>query len=97
MSDDIREVARKRLKAKSDFKVFLGVAIIVSAILVVIWLVTSGFPTDFTGYFWPMWPLLGLAIALAFSGYHAYGPGGHVTESDIDAEVERLKRKSGGA
>lgn len=97
MSDDLRAIARKRLKAKADFKVFLGVAIIVALILVAIWLFTIGIPTNYTGYFWPVWPLLGLGIALAFSGYAAYGPSDHITEDAVDAEVERLKRRSGGA
>lgn len=41
--------------------------------------------------------MLGLAIGLAFAGFNAYGPSSHITESAVDAEVERLKRKSGGA
>lgn len=92
MSEDIREVARKRLKAKSEFKMFLGIAILVSLMLFGVWLLSSGFGT----YFWPGWPIGGLAIAVAFSGYNAYGPSGHVTESAIDAEVERLTRRSKG-
>lgn len=93
MSDDIREVARKRLKAKADFRVFVGIAILVSLLLLAVWFFTSGVGS----YFWPGWPIGGLAIAVAFSGYAAYGPSDHVTESAIDAEVERLKRKSSGA
>lgn len=92
MSDDIRDIARKSLKAKADFKVLLGVAIIVSLIVTGVW-----FFSGRHDYFWPIWPMLGLAIALAFSGFYAYGPSSHITESAIDAEVERLKRKSGGA
>lgn len=93
MSDDIREVARKRLKAKADFKVFVGIAILVSLLVTGVWFFTSGPGT----YFWPGWAIGGLAIAVAFSGYNAYGPSDHVTDAAIDAEVERLKRKSGGA
>ena len=93
MSEDIRTVARKRLKAKADFKVFLGIAILVALLLLGVWFFTGGPGT----YFWPGWPIGGLTIAAAFSGYNAYGPSGHVTESAIDAEVERLKRRAGGA
>ena len=92
MSEDIREAARKSLKAKTDFKMFLGTAIIVSLIVTGVWFVTGA-----DGYFWPMWPMLGLAIGLAFAGFHAYGPSSHISDSAIDAEVERLKRKTGGA
>ncbi len=92
MSDDIREAARKSLKAKADFKIFLGVAIIVSLIVTAVWFFSGS-----DDYFWPVWPMLGLAIGVAFSGFHAYGPSSHITESAIDAEVEKLKRRSGGA
>ncbi|MBX3094344.1 MAG: 2TM domain-containing protein [Cryobacterium sp.] len=90
MTDDIRDVARKSLKAKTDFKIFFGVAIIVSLIVTGVWFLSGR-----SDYFWPIWPMLGLAIALAFSGFNAYGPSSHITESAIDAEVERLKRRNG--
>lgn len=92
MSDDIRDAARKSLKAKNEFKTFFGVAIIVSLIVTAVWYFSGNHD-----YFWPMWPMLGLAIALAFSGFNAYGPNSHISESAIDSEVERLRRKSGGA
>lgn len=91
MTDDIRDAARKSLKAKADFKIFLGVSIIVTLIVVAVWFFSG--PDQ---YFWPMWPILGLAIGLAFSGFNAYGPSNHITEAAIDAEVEKLKRKAGG-
>lgn len=87
--EDIRRVARKSLKAKADFKSFLGVAIIVSLIVTGVWFLTGA-----EGYFWPAWPMLGLAIAVAFAGLNAYGPSSRITESAIDAEVARLQRGS---
>ena len=90
--DDIRRAARKSLKAKAEFKNFIGVAVIVSLIVTGVWFLTTGG----TGYFWPIWPMLGLGIALAFSGLNAYGPSSRITEAAIDAEVERLKQKPGG-
>ena len=60
----------------------------VNIFLIGVWYFTSGRHT----YFWPIWPMLGLAIALAFAGLNAYGPSSRITESAIDAEVERLKR-----
>lgn len=91
MSDDIREVARKRLKAKAEFRVFLGIAILVSLVLLGVWFLSGGAGS----YFWPAWPIAGLAIAVAFSGYNAYGPSSHITEDAVDAEVERLRKRSG--
>jgi len=89
--DDIRNAARKSLKAKAEFKNFVAVAIIVSLIVTGVWFLTTGG----TGYFWPIWPMLGLAIALAFTWLNAYGPSSRITESAIDAEVERLRRRDG--
>lgn len=90
--EDIRKAARRSLKAKAEFKNFLGVAIIVSLIVTGVWYLTG----QGDGYFWPAWPILGLGIAVAFTGLNAYGPSSRITESAIDAEVERLKGKPGG-
>ena len=86
--DELRTAARKSLKAKAEFKNFVGVAVIVSLIVTGVWFLTTGGD----GYFWPIWPMLGLAIALAFAGLNAYGPSSRISEAAIDAEVERLKR-----
>jgi fatty acid desaturase len=84
----VREEARRRLKAKNDFKIFLAVAIVVILIVLVVWFVTSG-PGS---YFWPIWPIIGLSIGLLFSGLDAYGiTRRYITESDIDAEVRRMQ------
>lgn len=86
----IREEARRRLKAKNDFKIFFAVAIVVILICLVVWWLTSGV----NSYFWPIWPILGLTIGLIFAGLDAYGiTRKYITEADIDAEVRRM---SGG-
>ena len=94
--DDIRNQAKKRLKAKADFKQFLGIWLGVSALLVGIWAATSysyGSPL----YFWPIWPFLGMGVAAFFMGLEAYGPSrAGITEADIDAEVERIQRRNSG-
>lgn len=95
-TDDLRKLAKKRLKAQADFKQFLGIWLGVSLLLVAIWAFTS-FSTGKTLYFWPAWPIGGMGVAAFFIGLDAYGPGQRgITESDIDAEVERLQRRSGG-
>jgi fatty acid desaturase len=84
----VREEARRRLKAKNDFKIFAAVAVVVILIVLVVWFVTSG-PGS---YFWPIWPIIGLSIGLLFSGLDAYGiTRRYITESDIDAEVRRMQ------
>jgi hypothetical protein len=93
---DIRSQAKKRLKAKADFKQYLGIWAAVSLLLVGIWAVTS-YTTGNVLYFWPIWPFLGMGIAAFFMGLEAYGPSRNgITEADIDAEVERMQRRSSG-
>lgn len=89
-TDDLRSAARRNLKARNDFKVMLAVFATITVILVVIWFLTTGG----TGYFWPVWPILAFVIASVFAGLDAYGvTRRHITESDIDAEVERMNRR----
>ena len=47
MSDDIREFARKTLKAKNDFKIMAAIFAVVTVLLVAIW-----FFSGYRGYFW---------------------------------------------
>lgn len=89
---DIRDEARKRLKARNDFKVMLAIFAVVTIILVAIWFLTTGGD----GYFWPIWPIFGFIIAGVFAGLDAYGiTRRYITESDVDAEVERMQRRRG--
>jgi 2TM domain len=88
---DLREQAKKRLKAKRHFWEYLAIWIVVSVVLTVIWLLSSH-----DGYFWPVWAIAGMGIAALFIGIDAFGPGNRViTDSDIDAEVAKMTgRKS---
>lgn len=89
---DIRAEARKRLKAKNDFKILLAVFAVVILILLAIWFLSSGWGS----YFWPVWPILGMSIAAVFAGLDAYGvTRKYITEADVDAEVEKISRKAG--
>jgi len=86
MSDDIRDIARKRIKARSDFWVMVGIFAGLSVLFTVIWFV-SGVNT----YFWPAWPMLGFAIATFFNGMATFGPASKpITEDRIDAEVRKI-------
>ena len=86
----LRESARKRIKNQQEFKQFLFVWAFVSVLLTVIWFWAS--PESF---FWPMFAIGGMGIGAYFQWMEAYGPGLKkvITEADIDAELERLKRK----
>jgi len=89
-ADDIRAAARARLKARNDFTVMLAIFAVIIVLLIAIWFFSSG-PGS---YFWPVWPILGMTIAAVFVGLDAYGvTRRHITEADIDAEVDRMTRK----
>lgn len=92
--DDIRAAARARLKARNDFKVMLTIFGVITLLLLAIWFFSSGQPSGFTSYFWPVWPILGMSIAAIFVGLDAYGiTRRFITEEDVDAEIARMTKK----
>ncbi len=88
--DPVREYAKKSLKKKADFKQYMFVYLAVTIIVLAVYYMTS--PGE---YFWPGWVIFGMGIGAFFAGLDAYGKlgGTPITDADIDAEVERLKRK----
>ena len=88
-SPEDRKLIRKRLKNQQEFNRYLGVWAGVSLLLLTIWFFTMP-----GGYFWPMWPILGMGIGAFFQWREAYGPIApkEITEADIDAEIQRLKK-----
>ncbi|WP_157156522.1 MULTISPECIES: 2TM domain-containing protein [unclassified Diaminobutyricimonas] len=88
-TDELRAYARKRIKARQDFKQILIVWVAISALAIAVW-----YFTGITQYFWPGWVMFGIGIGVVVSGFEAYGPRlGVITEQDIDAEVEKLSRR----
>ena len=86
---ELREIARKQLKKKADFKQYLWIWFAVTILLSGIWFITTP-----GGYFWPMWAIFGMGIGALFAGIDAYSKNPKViTEAQIDAEVQRLKNK----
>lgn len=81
--EQARELAIQRLKMKQDFKGVLGGGLLAVVVVVIIWALGEG------GYFWPMWVMLGVAIAIVTQGWKAYGPSNRITESDVQREMER--------
>ncbi len=90
-SPEYRELIRKRLKKQQAFNNYLGVWAGVSLLLLTIWFFTMP-----GGYFWPMWPILGMGIGAFVQWREAYGPIApkEITEADIDAEIQRIKEQS---
>jgi hypothetical protein len=40
-----------------------------AVVMIVVWAMTN-----FGGYFWPIWPILGFAIAIGWQAFNVYGP-----------------------
>jgi uncharacterized membrane protein len=82
---DLREFARKRIKARRDFWSMILVFIIVFALCAAVWFLTG------RGYFWPIWLLFGFGIATLFSALSTFGPGSRpISKDHIDEEVRKL-------
>src|ERR1700749_330334 len=81
--DNARNLAIQRLKMKQDFKGVLAGGLLAVVIVVVIWALGEG------GYFWPVWVMLGAAIAIVTQGWKAYGPSNRITEADVQKEMSR--------
>ena len=63
-----REPAAERALARRDAIALLLCGPLVTAVLIVLWVAAGA------GYFWPMWPMLGMSIAMLVALWRAYGP-----------------------
>jgi hypothetical protein len=64
-----RELAIKQLRKKRDLQAHLLAYVLVNLLLNAIWLLTSP-----GGFYWPMIPLLGWGIGVAFHVWDVYVP-----------------------
>jgi len=80
--DERRNAAIERVKAKRAFQFHLALYVVVNLLLIVVWALTGA------GYFWPVWPILGWGIAIAFHYWAVYlqEP---ISEDEIRREMER--------
>ncbi|MDE3234579.1 MAG: 2TM domain-containing protein [Bacteroidota bacterium] len=79
-------------KQRADFKKGLYSYIIVNSFLWAIWYFTIGREAGFDGYPWPIWPMLGWGLGLAFQYFKAYNG----DKRDLaEREYERLKNEQG--
>jgi hypothetical protein len=83
---ELRERAEKSLKLKSEFRAHLLAYVLVNSFFVVIWAITG------SGFFWPVLPMAGWGIGLAFHAREAYGRT-YPTEDEIRQEMERLSER----
>jgi uncharacterized membrane protein len=63
-----RERVTERAQARRDALMLTLTGPLVTAVLLVVWAVTG------SGYFWPIWPMLGMSIALVVALWRAFGP-----------------------
>lgn len=86
--DDLRTAAIRQLKKKADFRRLAAIFVGVWVLLTAIWALSG------MGYFWPIWAILGMTIALFFVGLDAYGTPKSTAPSD--AAIEREMRRLSG-
>ena len=86
--NQIREFAKKSIKKKRDAWQFLIVTVIVNSGLSFLWAMSGG------GYFWPAWVIFGMGIGVVLAFVDAYVPSfkSQISETQIDAEIARLKK-----
>jgi hypothetical protein len=90
--DDLRREAKERVQARVGFYWYLVVCGVVWTALVIIW-----YSSDSGGYFWPIWPILGMGIGLVFSGVAAFAPDAlRPSKSTYEREYQKLKNKRDG-
>jgi hypothetical protein len=82
---ELREAAVQRLRKKRDLQGHVLAYVMVNLLLNGIWLITTP-----GGFYWPVFPLLGWGIGLAFNVWDVYSPG--PTEDQIQREMRRLHR-----
>jgi hypothetical protein len=84
---DLRELAVTRLRKRRDLQAHLLAYVLVNLFLNGIWLLTSP-----GGFYWPMIPMFGWGIGLAFHIWDVYSPE-VPPEERIEREMTRLRRR----
>ena len=81
--EELRTAAVQRLRKKRDLQAHVLAYVMVNLLLNVIWFLTTP-----GGFYWPVIPMLGWGIGLAFNVWDVYAPG--PTEHQIQREMSRL-------
>jgi hypothetical protein len=84
VTDEQREWAIKRIRAKRGFWIHSSVYLVVNAALVLIWALTD------TSYFWPVWPMLGWGIGVVAHAVSVFVGSPKISEERINREVQRF-------
>ncbi|OLT45104.1 hypothetical protein BJF86_10510 [Serinicoccus sp. CNJ-927] len=86
----MRKRALAKIEARKEFTLHLAVYWIVMTLLVLIWLVTSGWGE----YFWPIWPMMGWGVGVAIHGA-SLAIDKEPTEKEIADEAAKLRKRLG--
>jgi len=85
---DLLKLAKRRVHARFAFKLHCSIALVLSALVVVIYMLT-----DRGGYFWPVWPMLSFGVSVAIHGVVCKIVNGDDMTYKISLEYERLKHR----
>lgn len=85
----LRALAVASLHKKRGFRTHLTAYVLVNGLLIIVWLATAISAGDGAWFPWPVFPLFGWGIGLAFHARAAYGSG--ITEAAIRQEMSRLR------
>jgi hypothetical protein len=86
MENELEEVAKKRVQARTGFIIHASMYVVMNAGMIAIWLLSGH------GYPWFMWSALGWGIGLlAHAIALAIGPGSNAERRAIDRELQRLR------
>jgi hypothetical protein len=82
VTDEQRQEAIQRIRAKRGFWRHFATYLAVNALLVAIWAMTSG------SYFWPIWPILGWGIGVAANAAGVFLRPNGISEERIEREMQ---------
>jgi hypothetical protein len=82
---ELREMALARIERKQEFYAHLLAYVLVNGMFVAIWAVTGA------AFFWPIFPLLGWGIGIAFHAWDTFRRG-EPSEARVQREMEHLRR-----
>ena len=84
--DELMKLAKRRVYARFALKLHGSVAVALSILFVVIYMLT-----DMGGYFWPIWPAFGLGVTIAIHWVVYRIVNGDEMHDKISVEYEKLK------
>jgi hypothetical protein len=83
---DLHAMALKRLEDKRGLTAHTLAYVLVNLLLTAVWLATGG------GFFWPLFPIFGWGIGLAFHVWSVLWP--EPDPARVAREMERLRRRA---